>query len=161
METNEDEKVFRCNVQESPSWGNNLVMDGKNLYYWGAYFYYEYKNRIKCYSIPLKNGKMEQIGKGKIRNFTYNNKYYFYVDKKYRLHRQNRKTKKDKIISDIKVSEVKCTNAGLYVKKYDSWFDNGGFEWANMDYSRTLYFMDFDGENVKRIAKGKRGHIDY
>lgn len=104
---------------------------------------------------------MQRIGKGIIRDFAFNNKYYFYIDNKYRLHRQDRKTGKDKIISEIKVSKLDCTQKGLYVQKYDKWFEDDGFEDANADYAPALYFMNFKGGNVKKIAKYTMGHMSY
>ena len=161
METEKDEQVFSYCHSERFSKRNYLMMQEKEIYCWQNYFSDEYRPVMQLYVLTSTGGEMESIGNEAIYDFAYNTDYYFYVDRKHKLHRINRKTKKDNVISDIKVTEVKCTEDGLYVKEYDSWFDNGGFEWANMDYSRTLYFMDFDGENVKRIAKGKRGHIDY
>lgn len=160
METNKDKKVFRCKLFSKFSYNDSLIMKGKEIYYYSSYGAYDYRS-VLVYSIPSAGGKMQQIGKGEIRDFTYNNKYYFYIDKKYRLHRQNRKTGKDKVISGIKAIKVDCTKKGLYVQKHDKWFDKEGFEDANADYAYALYFMNFKGGNVKKIAKYTMGHMGY
>lgn len=160
MATNKDKKVFRCTMPGKSYYFDELIMKGKEIYYYRTYGEYEYTSAL-AYSIPSFGGKMQQIGKGEIRNFVYSNKYYFYIDKKFRLHRQNRKTGKDKIISGIKAVKVDCTQKGLYVQKYDKWFDKDGFEDANDDYTPALYFMNFKGKNVKKIAKYTYGHMSY
>lgn len=159
-ETNRDKKVFRCNGSGENYYVNTLMMKGKEIYYYDEYGAYDYR-RVIVYSIPSTGGKMQQIGKGVIRDFAYNSKYYFYIDRKHRLHRQNRKTGRDKIISGIKATKVDCTKKGLYVQKYDKWFDSGGYEDAFADYSYALYFMNFKGGNVKKIAKYTMGHMSY
>lgn len=171
METNKDKKVFRCNLSSKNvhknyyHYGDNtLIMKGKEIYYYGTYGSGGYWLNGLVYSIPSAGGKMQQIGKGEIRDFAYNNKYYFYIDKKFSLHRQNRKTGKDKVISGIKAIKVDCTKKGLYVQKYDKWFDDddaSGFEYANADYGHALYFMNFKGGNVKKIAQYTMGHMSY
>lgn len=162
MVTNKDKKVIRCNVPAKDSYFESIIIKGKDIYcheQWGAYDNY-YRRVFMC-SISSVGAKMQQIGKGKIRDFAYNNKYFFYIDKKYRLHRQNRKTGKDKIISGIKAVKVDCTKQGLYVQKYDKWFVKEGFEDGFSDYAYALYFMNFKGGNVKKIAKYTIGHYSY
>ena len=155
MASNKDKKVFRCKFSGGSCYFNNLIMKGKEIYCLMTSKTY---GKLLAYSIPSAGGKMQQIGQGEIRDFAYNNKYYFYIDKKYRLHRQNRKTGKDKIISGIKAVKVDCTKKGLYVQKYDKWYDDGYYEDAYADYSPALYYMNFKGGNVKKIAKYTKGH---
>ena len=160
MASNKDKKVFRCKFSGGSYHFNDLIMKGKEIYCYMTSKTYGY-TQLLAYSIPSAGGKMQQIGKGEINDFAYNNKYYFYTDKKYRLHRQNRKTGKDKIISGIKVGTLDCTKKGLYVQKYDKWFDKYGYEYALADYSPALYYMNFKGGNVKKIAKYTIGHNSY
>ena len=160
MVSNEDKKVFCCNVPGEGYCFNNLIMKGQEIYYYKTSGSYDYA-RAFVYSIPYAGGKMKQIGKGNIRCFSYNKKYYFYIDNKYRLHRKNRKTGKDKVISKVKATKVDCTKKGLYVQEYDEFFVNGGYEDANTDYASALYFMNFKGENVKKIAQYTPGHMSY
>lgn len=130
MAGNKDKKILRFKVSRESDWG-----------------------------YLQENNDLIVITKGEIYD-AYNNKYYFYIDKKYRLHRKNRKTGKDKIISGIKAVTVDCTKKGLYVQKYDKWYDDGFYEDAHADYAPALYFMDFKGGNVKKIAKYTRGTME-
>lgn len=107
-----------------------------------------------------ENNNLIVITKGEIYD-VYNNKYYFYIDRKYRLHRQDRKTGRDRIISGIKAVMVDCTRKGLYVQEYDQWYDDGYYEDASVDYAPALYYMNFKGGNVKKIAKYTVGHWNY
>lgn len=77
MATNKDKKVFRCNVPGKSYYFDELIMKGKEIYYYRTYGEYEYTSEL-AYSIPSSGGKMQQIGKGEIRDFAYRNKYYFY-----------------------------------------------------------------------------------
>lgn len=164
MKNRKDKQAF-CYQADGSTIGNAFWVDVDNIYCLGSYNLYDdsysYRDTICFYSIPTRGGKMEQIGKGRIYDYAYNEKYYFYIDLKHMLHRCNREMGEDKIISNIEATEVMCTQKGLYVKEYDSWFeDEDGFEWAGDDYSNTLYFMDFEGKNVKKIEEGKRGEME-
>lgn len=164
IRTKKDKQVF-CYQTRGSTIGNDFWVDGDNIYCLGSYNLHEdswsYRDTVCFYSFPASGGKMKQIGKGRIYDYAYNEKYYFYIDLDHMLHRCNRKMGEDKIISNIEAIEVMCTQKGLYVKEYDSWFeDEDGFEWAGDDYTNTLYFMDFEGENVKTIAKGEIGDME-
>lgn len=106
---------------------------------------------LYLYELPL-NGKMKNVFSGNIREICYNNDDIFYIDSKYKLHKYNKKSQKDKIISDMKTMGVACTSDGLYVKKYDDWY-LAVYEECPEDTSNELYFMDFDGKNVKKIME--------
>lgn len=128
---NNDKKILRFKVSRKNDWG--YLQENNNL-------------------IVITKGEIYDV---------YNNKYYFYIDRKYRLYRQDRKTGRDRIISGIKAVMVDCTRKGLYVQEYDQWYDDGYYEDASVDYAPALYYMDFNGGNVKKIAKYTVGHWNY
>lgn len=102
--------------------------------------------RVKEYDLNLRA----------VLPYTYNKKYIFYVDKKYKVHRFTKKTKKDVIISNIKAMDVKCTEDSVYVQEYDKFSIEGGPEYVHSDdnpASSNVYCMDVNGKNVKKIVE--------
>lgn len=132
------------------------------------------------YLIPRSGGKMirvfqnAKIEKGKkkelpnkkysVKNYTYNKKYIYYIDKKDKVHRISKATMKDVIISDLKAVGVDCTEDNVYIRVHaEAWygksmweeFDDDDEGWVSPDfYSNHIYCMDLDGKNVKQIWKG-------
>ena len=87
--------------------------------------------------------------------FAHNDKYIFYIDSKYKLHRVDKDNlQKDKIISKKKFWGVYCTNNELYLKKYykdmEDFF-NKKEEESESDprlFRVGIYVMDFDGKEI-------------
>ncbi len=114
--------------------------------------------------IPRKGGEILRLGDGCDRiagDIAHNKKYVFYCDGDYRLHRLDKGTKKDIIISGIKAMNVNCTEDGIYVQGYNKFYASGRLDseeedtWHALgDYSFDLYYMDLDGRHKKRIWKG-------
>jgi len=137
------------------------------------------------YLIPRRGGKIVRISYGdrkKIRipdylseyyplasYFIYNNKFIFYIDVEKRIHRMDKATLEDIIISDpdknkIYAMDIRCTDTGLYVQNYkatvsmdddESNDDNDFYESdSEMKTSCDLYYMDLNGEHIEKIWKG-------
>lgn len=119
------------------------------------------------YLIPRNGGKMLLVFRDakKYKNgmitYTVNEKYIFYIDKKDMVHRIDKKTKKDRIISKRKSAGVDCTENCLYIRVRDNvWYsDDFQDEWSDVNvisdyYSDHIYCMDFDGKNEERLWKG-------
>ena len=96
---------------------------------------------------------------------SYNKKYIFYIDKNYKVHRIDKKTGRNHIISNLKAVGVDCTEDRVYVKVHaKAWYDKKGM-WKEFDedeegdlsydwYSHHLYCMDINGRNVEKIWNG-------
>ena len=118
------------------------------------------------YIIPRKGGEMIQLFKdamlhnGTTVSFSSNSKYIYYVNKNYKIKRFDKRTKQTKIIIDkIKSMDVKCTEKGVYVQKYNKKFmqnDDGcssdGLQIVDDPRSCDLYYADLDGKNIEKIA---------
>ena len=123
------------------------------------------------YLIPRSGGKMLKVfseakknKKGMIQ-YSYNQKYIFYIDKDRKVRRMNKETKEEAVISQLKAARVDCTEDSVYIRVYSKeryegevWEmilddDEGG--WDNYArYSDDLYCMDLNGKNVERLWKG-------
>lgn len=115
------------------------------------------------FAIPHKGGKMRPL----LRNageywggqfaFSTNRKYIFYLDKKYRLHRVDKKTRKDVKLSKKKWMSVYATDEKIYLVEYDEdivgayWQEDEGDVVQDHDYpgENALYCMDFQGDMKK------------
>lgn len=115
------------------------------------------------FAILRKGGKMQPL----LRNageywggqfaFSTNRKYIFYLDKKYQLHRVDKKTRKDVKLSKKKWMSVYATDEKIYLVEYDEnivgayWQEDEGDVVQDHDYpgENALYSMDFQGEMKK------------
>lgn len=115
------------------------------------------------FAIPRKGGKMQPL----LRNageywggqfaFSTNRKYIFYLDKKYQLHRVDKKTRKDVKLSKKKWMSVYATDEKIYLVEYDEnivgayWQEDEGDVVQDHDFpgENALYCMDFQGEMKK------------
>ena len=103
--------------------------------------------------IPLKGGKMVRKDLQDYP-FVHNDKYIFYIDSKYKLHRVDKDNlQKDKIISKKKFWGVYCTNNELYLKKYYKDLEDYLKEEEESESDPKLfrvgiYVMDFDGKEI-------------
>ena len=99
-------------------------------------------------------------------SYCYNKKYIFYIDKNYRVHRINKKTRQNRIISNLKAAGVDCTEDSVYVKVHaKAWYNKKGMwkelydddeGWvSNNCYSHHLYCMDINGRSVEKIWNGE------
>lgn len=132
------------------------------------------------YLIPNKGGKIIRLPHRVIRDrdrewlfsftqasiFTYNKKYIFYIDGEGKIHRIDKKTREDVVISDqnkIHPMDIQCTEDGLYIQEFyygvsmdylwenpDTYLDTVGVD-TEEDDSCDLYYMDCNGENIKQI----------
>ncbi len=101
---------------------------------------------------------MRKKNKYGIADYSFNEKYIFYIDEKERAHRINKKTKKDIIISKRKVVGIDCTEDKIYIRVRDK-------EWHSLKepydpddswhiynaYADNLYCMNLNGKKEKRI----------
>lgn len=99
-------------------------------------------------AIPRKGGKMQPLLKKALRNpyggeivFSSNKKYIFYLDKKYKLHRIDKKTGQETLISDKKLMSVQCMEDRIYVKE----LRHGYWDEQTEKRSDVLYCMSLDG----------------
>lgn len=99
-------------------------------------------------AIPRKGGKIQPLLKNALRRlyggkvvFSSNKKYIFYLDKKYKLHRIDKKTGKDVLISEKKLMSVQCMEDRIYVKELRHGY------WDEQEEKRPdiLYCMSLDG----------------
>ena len=108
---------------------------------------------------PFHNMKKS---KGSRKNYTANDKYVFYLDKQNRVHRLEKKTKRDVIIRKEKTLAVSCAGNRLYIRVRD---EKGYNQCNEMDYdieeiitaeyyADNLYCMDFDGKKEKKLWDG-------
>ena len=120
------------------------------------------------FAIPRNGGKMQPLLRNAMQYdngliaFSSNSKYIYYLDQKYKMHRIDKKTKKDTQICKTEMLSVHCTEEKVYAKKYKDtllplyWDDDGDAEAQEVDdpSASILYCMDLDGKNVKRIWEG-------
>lgn len=98
-------------------------------------------------AIPRKGGKIRPLLKDALRYsygevaFSSNKKYIFYLDNKYKLHRIDKKTGKDILISEKKLMSVQCMENQIYVKELRHGY------WDEKEENRPdiLYCMSLDG----------------
>lgn len=127
------------------------------------------------YLIPRNGGEIIELPRFEIdtvaESFTFNTKYIFYIDKEQGIHRFDKKTLKDVIISNpdtnnIWAMNIWCTEDGLYIQNYLSYIsmdyifdeaDHCDFFGRDTEYpvSCDIYYMDVNGKNIKRIWEGR------
>lgn len=100
-------------------------------------------------AIPRKGGRIQPLLKNALRNeyggeviFSSNKKCIFYIDKKYQLHRINKETGVDTLISKKKLMSVQCMERQIYVKELRHGY------WDEKEEKRPdiLYCMTLDGK---------------
>lgn len=103
----------------------------------------------------LKNARKNDYGNAE---YSFNEKYVFYIDEKEKVHRINKKTKKDIIISKRNVVGIDCTEDKIYIRVRDKkWYsikepNNPDDSWDIYNiYADRLFCMDENGEREKRI----------
>ena len=123
------------------------------------------------YLIPRKGGKFIRIPKDDdtvMTSFAQSKKYFFYIDEEREIHRIDKKSLENVVINKkIWAMDIQCTEDGLYVQEYEEsevsldWYldeeddcDIDGEITTEFADSCNLYYMDFNGKNVKRIWKG-------
>lgn len=123
------------------------------------------KDYIYCgeYLIPISGGEIQIIDdKNKKIDYSYNEKYIYYIDKKFHVHRvDKRNTEHDDIISKVKAMKVDATEQSVYVQGYNKtlfedkvipYEDLESWDWGYYDwYSCALYKMDLNGGNLRKI----------
>ncbi len=109
-------------------------------------------------AIPRKGGKMQPLLKSALRLkyggtvlLSSNKKYIFYLDKKYRLHRIDKRTGQDVLISEKKLMSVQCMENQIYVKE----LRHGYWDEEEDKCKDILYCMSLDG-TVKWKHKPER-----
>ena len=120
------------------------------------------------YIIDGKRKKMQKVTSS-IKDWTISEQYVFYTDQKDTIHRWDKETEEDKVISKIKAYDIKWVGDELYVQEYNDYYDVDEEEIeiavdSGMDYSADefykmleagkmdIYTMDFDGGNIKKIG---------
>ena len=140
--------------------GVSLSMDDKNIY-------------CENYVIPRQGGRMRKMKRDLRKGgnvwfyeimYLFNwgdnlKKYLFYLDDDYKVHRIDRKTGKDRIITKMDVMDVAWTNQNVYIQAYEEEImdynddDQGSiYQTKDDDTSCDLYCMDLDGKNIEKIA---------
>lgn len=73
------------------------------------------------YLIPLSGGPIQIIdNKNKKIDYSYNEKYIYYIDEKFYVHRVDKKmTENNSIINQVKAMKVDATDQSVYVQGYD------------------------------------------
>lgn len=155
MRTEEESKIF-CYKRKSKykSEEVSISMDLDYIY-------------CQDYLIPRSGGQMVRAFKDakKLKNgmicYSSNNKYIFYIGKDEKVHRIDKKTKQDRVISGRRAVGVDCTKNHVYIRERDKvWYSKSFWEEYKEDmidrshYSDHLYCMDLDGKNEKRLWKG-------
>ena len=123
------------------------------------------------YGIPRKGGKMVRLFRYEKTTvnqppYAHNKQFVYYIYENGRLRRIDKKTLKSTFIWDQAVMDVKDTKDGLYIQSYDSsvsidyYIDNSDEDYfeeqiSDIADSCDLYYMDFNGKNVKQIWKGE------
>ncbi len=109
--------------------------------------------------ISIQTGEVKQYPLDDGTSFIPARQYIFYMDKKDRLHRIDKKTDQDKMITTKKISKIHATEEGLFVELYDKKLENKidedfdmeeRYMWYNY-YPANLYYMDFDGKNMEKL----------
>lgn len=155
MVTGKEEKIFNYERKEKYNSENIYLSIDEDYIY------------CQDYLIPRNGGKMLPVFRNarKFKNgmikYTFNEEYIFYIDKKDIVHRIDKKTKKDRVISKRKVVGIDCAGDWLYMRIRDKvWYsDDFQDEWSDNNvvsdyYSDHLYCMDLDGKNEKEIWEG-------
>lgn len=166
LQSGQEEKIFCYMRNDDKKTTIFLQMDEEYIY-------------CQEYLIPRCGGKMikafadAKVFKSKphdsysIRSisYSYNKKYIFYVDKNYKVHRIDKKTGQNRIISNLKAAGVDCTEDSVYVKVHaKAWYNKKGM-WKELYdddeglvsyncYSHHLYCMGIDGRNIEKIWNG-------
>lgn len=100
--------------------------------------------------------------------FTHNKKFIFYMDGRGKIHRVNKKTREDVIMNGldkVRLMDIKCTDDGVYAQVFHTsvsptyicdWDDDFDYYGSTKDTTEScsLYYMDCNGGNVKKIWKG-------
>ena len=157
LETGSDEKIFCYNHKGKITklWNVFFERNQDDIFfsenysnYWGDGIY-----RV-IYMIPASGKQMKNILGNHAEVYSLHHKYIFYTDMKHRIHRWDRKTQEDKIISSVKAMGLDCTREGLFVREYNEWIADSERDVAD-DISNVLYYMDLDGKHVKKITGNK------
>ena len=147
LETKEQTKVVEYKSKRAyVRYQYDDVTDGVPLSVDGDYIY------CQDMAIPRRGGKIQPLLKSAVQYsgrilFSSNKKYIFYVDKKYHLHRIDKRTGEDNLISKKKLMSVQCMEDRIYVKawRHDYW-DWDWEEEAKEKRPDILYCMDLNGK---------------
>ena len=129
-------------------YGASMREDGKDIF-----ILENYSKGFDLYVIRSGAKKMQRVDKGGIKRYIFHKMYVFYTDRKHRIHRWDRKSGEDRIISTIEAMRLHCTDKGLYVNAYNKWLADPDDESFGEDETTAIYYMDLDGKNVKKIAE--------
>ena len=153
METNTELKFFSFQQKKRRIKDRVKIQFDKDYIYCGEYL------------IPFSGGEIQIIeNKNKKIDYSYNEKYIYYIDKNFYVHQIDKKTKKNKIISRIKAMKVDATDQSVYVQRYDrdlfedtvipyKQLEDHDWEYGEWDwYSCAIYKMDLDGKNPHMIV---------
>lgn len=154
METQEQTELIRYKRKKAYARTSTLSNDSVLLLVDDDYIY------CQDMAIPRKGGKIQPLLKNALRYlyggevvFSSNKKYIFYLDKRYKLHRIDKKTGKDTLISDKKLMSVQCMEDRIYVKA----LRHGYWDEQMEKRPDILYCMSLNGKvKWKHTLKNER-----
>ena len=154
METQEQTRLLRYKRKKAYVRYSTLSNDSVLLLVDNDYIY------CQDMAIPRKGGKIQPLLKKALRYlhggeiaFSSNKKYIFYLDKKYKLHRIDKRTGQDTLISDKKLMSVQCMEDRIYVKE----LRHGYWDEKKEKRPDILYCMSLDGTvKWKHTLKNER-----
>lgn len=161
LESGREKSIFSFEREtEFSTGGQGLMAQGKiNLSIDDDYIY------CQDYIIPRRGGKMIRVFKDAMLyqdstiSFSYNSQYIYYIDKKHRVRRVDKKTLKNTVISGIESMDVKCTEKDVYVREYKKkllpgyWDDATDAQLTDNPDSNDIYCMDLNGNHAEKIVK--------
>lgn len=103
---------------------------------------------FRLYSISYQEKEMELLS-DKIRDISCYDKYIYYIDKDYVLHKYDRQTKTDIILdSKLKIMSLNCTSAGLWLRGYDKLCAEDS-EDISKSHADSLYYKGYVGDTIE------------
>ncbi len=132
----------------------------------GIYFTEYNSNICALYKVPLQGGKMKCIVKVKSSDgYSVYKNHLVYTDKKNRMHYMNLKKHTDTIIGKEfkfidEIYSLECGKEGVFIVREADWMnylvyerDDDKESLLENSLSFELYFMDYNGKNIKQLTK--------
>ena len=156
MQSDSEQQFFEFKEKQKSNEEGSFLTINKDYIYYGNNVISRKEGKVFS---PFRNMKKS---KDSGKNYTANDKYVFYLDKQNRVHRLEKKTKRDVIIRKEKTLAVSCAGNRLYIRVRD---EKGYNQCNEMDYdieeiitaeyyADNLYCMDFDGKKEKKLWDG-------
>ncbi len=156
MQSDSEQQFFQFKEKQNSNEESSFLEIDKDYIYYGNDMISRKTGKVFS---PFQNMKKS---KGSRKNYTANDKYVFYLDKQNRVHRLDKKTKRDIIIRKEKTLAVSCVGNRLYIRVRD---EKGYNKCNKVDYdieevitteyyADNLYCMDVDGKREKKLWNG-------